>query len=103
VGTAWGPGTSGGSFGMVVPKGQNTVNVTVSAVSGSAALVYQVDRTGGVVSVTPQDITTAGGMANLVQNLGAAGTKVKVFGIPQANGSVAAYVLFYYTGTAPAQ
>jgi hypothetical protein len=103
VGTAWVPATGGGSFGMVVPKGQNTVKVALSSVSGSAALVYQVDRTGGVVSVSPQDITTTGGMANLVQNLGAVGTKVKVFGIPQANGSVTAYVLFYYTGTVPAQ
>jgi hypothetical protein len=29
------------------------------------------------------------------------GTPVKVFGIPQANGSIKAYVLVYFTGTLP--
>jgi hypothetical protein len=28
-----------------------------------------------------------------------AGVPVKVFGVPQADGSIKAYALFYYTGT----
>jgi hypothetical protein len=29
------------------------------------------------------------------------GTLVKAFGIPQADGTIKGYVLFYYTGTLP--
>lgn len=72
------------------------VTVDVSTTSGSATLVYQVDRTGGVITVTQQDGTNAATYANL-----AAGTKVKVFGVPNTNGSIQAYVLFYYTNTVP--
>lgn len=68
----------------------------MSTTSGSATLVYQVDRTGGVITVTQQDGTNAATYANL-----AAGTKVKVFGVPNTNGSIQAYVLFYYTNTVP--
>jgi hypothetical protein len=77
----------------------NAVTVDLSATSGSATLVYQVDRTGGVITVTPQDIsnantlTTVGGQ--LIKNV-----PVKVFGVPQGDGSIKAYALFYYTGTA---
>ncbi|HEY6308803.1 MAG TPA: hypothetical protein VI488_20370 [Candidatus Angelobacter sp.] len=28
-------------------------------------------------------------------------TLVKVYGVPQANGSIQAYVVFYFTGTKP--
>jgi hypothetical protein len=28
-------------------------------------------------------------------------TPVKVFGVPQTNGSIKAYVIFYYTGIMP--
>jgi hypothetical protein len=31
----------------------------------------------------------------------AAGAVVKVYGVPQANGTLQAYVLTYYTGTMP--
>ena len=103
VGTAWAASTNGGSFGMVVPKGVNTVPVTLSTVSGSATLAYQVDKTGGVVSVSAEDLTNATALAKVTQSLGVVGTKVKVFGLPQADGSIKAYVVFYYTGTMPAQ
>ena len=29
------------------------------------------------------------------------GTLVKVYGVPQADGSIKAYVVFYFTGTKP--
>jgi len=103
VGTAWTAGTAGGSFGMVVPKGTSTVTVNLSNVSGAATLVYQVDKTGKVVTVTPQDLTNVTTAANVATNLGTVGTKVKVYGIPQADGTLKGYVVFYYTGTAPAQ
>ena len=115
VGTAWAAGTTGGSFGMVVAKGANTVTVDLSTVNAtitaastpltanSATLVYQVDKTSGVVTVTSQDITNPTTLANVVSYLGQVGTKVKVAGIPQANGTIKAYTVFYYTGTAPAQ
>jgi len=61
-----------------------------------------VDRTNGVVSVSPIDITTAGGLASLTSGL-AMGAPVKVYGVPQADGSLRAYVLTYFTGDTPAQ
>jgi hypothetical protein len=76
--------------------------VDVSATSGSATLVYQVDCTGGVVTVTPIDISTSGGLASLTTGL-AVGAPVKVYGVPQADGTLKAYVLTYFTGQAPAQ
>ena len=74
----------------------------VSTASGSATLVYQVDCTGGIVTVSAIDITTSGGLASLTAGL-AAGAPVKVYGIPQADGTLKAYVLAYFTGQAPAQ
>ena len=73
-----------------------------SATSGSATLVYQVDRTNGVVTVSSIDITTQAGLTTLTNGL-AAGTPVKVYGIPAVAGNLRAYVLIYYTGDAPAQ
>jgi hypothetical protein len=74
----------------------------VRASSGSATLVYQVDCTGGVVTVTPIDISTSSGLASLTTDL-AVGAPVKVYGVPQADGTLQAYVLTYFTGQAPAQ
>jgi hypothetical protein len=71
--------------------------VDASSVSGSATLVYQVDRTNGVVTISTQDLTTPAGLLNVANSL-VSGTPVKVFGIPQADGSIKAYVIFYYTG-----
>jgi hypothetical protein len=49
--------------------------------------------------VTPQDISNASTLTAVGQNL-AVGIPVKVFGVPQTDGSIKAYVLFYYTHTA---
>jgi hypothetical protein len=103
VETPWATGTNGGSFGMVVPNGGNTVTVDLSTVSGSATLVYQIDKTGSVVTVSAVDITTTNGLNALIAAL-VKGTPVKVYGVPLANGAngaIGAYVLFYYTGTLP--
>jgi hypothetical protein len=76
------------------------VTVDVSTTQGSATLVYQVDRTDGVVTVSPVDITTTDGLTQLTTGL-AVGAPVKVYGIPQANSTLKAYVLAYFTGTMP--
>ncbi|MGO9946528.1 MAG: DUF4382 domain-containing protein [Steroidobacteraceae bacterium] len=90
------------SFTMTVVGGANAATVDVSSSSGSATLVYQVDRTNGVVTVSPIDITTAAGLASLSSGLAMA-APVKVYGVPQADGSLKAYVLTYFTGDMPAQ
>jgi len=85
-------------FTMTVPNGTNAVTLDLDTTMGSASLVYQVDRTNGVVTITPVDISSTAGQNTLSQNL-VTGTPVKVFGIPQANGTIKTYVLFYFTGT----
>jgi hypothetical protein len=47
-------------------------------------------------------VTTSSGLASLTTGL-AAGAPVKVYGVPQADGTLKAYVLTYFTGQAPAQ
>ncbi len=79
-----------------------TYTADVSTTSGSATLVYQVDRSNGVLTVSPVDITTASGLSTFTQALIAGSTPVKVYGVPQTDGSLRAYVVFYYTGDAPA-
>jgi hypothetical protein len=91
---------SNGGFTMTVAGGTNAVPVALNATTGSATLVYQVDRTNGIVTISPVDISTTAGQNTLSTNL-VTGTPVKVFGIPQANGSIKAYVLVYFTGTLP--
>jgi hypothetical protein len=88
------------SFTMSEPGGVNAVPVDLSATSGSATLVYQVDRNNGVVTVSAEDITTSAGQQAVQANL-TQGTPVKVFGIPQANATLKAYVVIYFTGTLP--
>jgi hypothetical protein len=91
---------SNGSFTMSETGGVNAVPVDLNTTSGSGTLVYQVDRTNGIVTVSAVDITTAAGQATITNNL-VAGTPVKVFGIPQANATIKAYVVIYYTGSMP--
>jgi Domain of unknown function (DUF4382)/Domain of unknown function (DUF5666) len=93
-------GLVGGSFTMTAPGGAMPVTVAVSTTMGSATLVYQIDRTDGVVTVSPVDITTGDGLTQLTTGL-AVGAPVKVYGIPQANSTLKAYVLAYFTGTMP--
>jgi hypothetical protein len=100
--------SSGNNFAFTVPVPTSAptgtpaaipVTVDLNITSGSATLVYQIDRQGGVITITPQDISNATTLTTVGQNL-AVGTKVKVFGVPQIDGSIKAYVLFYYTHTA---
>jgi len=88
------------SFTMTTAGGTMPVTVDISATQGSATLVYQVDRTDGVVTVSPVDITTTDGLTQLTAGL-AVGTPVKVYGIPQGDAALKAYVLAYFTGTMP--
>jgi hypothetical protein len=90
------------AFTMAVIGGTVAATVDVGTTSGSATLVYQVDCTGGIVTVSPIDITTGSGLASLATGL-AAGTPVRVYGVPQADGTLKAYVLAYFTGQAPVQ
>ena len=95
-------GLTNNAFTMTVIGGANAATVTVSSMSGSATLVYQVDCTDGIVTVSPIDITTSSGLATLTTGL-SAGAPVKVYGVPQADDTLKAYVLAYFTGQAPAQ
>jgi hypothetical protein len=102
VGTGWTAAT--GTFTMTVPNGTQAVTVDLNTAAESAPVVYQVDRTSGVVTVNQVDITTSAGQAAAASGL-TQGAKVKVFGVPQSsngNNYLMAYVVFYYTGnTAP--
>ncbi len=93
-------GLVGDAFTMNVAGGSMPATVAVSTASGSATLVYQVDRTNGIVTVSPVDITTSAGLTQLTQGL-AAGAPVGVYGIPQSGASIKAYVLAYFTGEMP--
>lgn len=86
------------SFTLTAPGGTNALVVNLSSTPGSATLVYQIDRTGGIVTINPVDITTSPGLNTITTNL-VAGTTVKVFGVPAPDGSIKAYVVFYFTGT----
>jgi Domain of unknown function (DUF4382) len=95
-------GYAAGTFTMAVQGGAINLPVGLSTTVGSATLVYQVDRTANVVTITPVDITTTGGVTTITTDL-VTGTLVKVFGVPQADGSIKAYVVFFYTGTLPGE
>jgi Domain of unknown function (DUF4382)/Domain of unknown function (DUF5666) len=90
------------AFTMTIPGGATAATVDVSSTTGSATLVYQVDLTNGVLTISPIDITTTSGLASLTSGL-SAGAPVKVYGIPQADGTLRAYVLTYFTGIMPGQ
>jgi hypothetical protein len=95
-------GLAGNAFTMTIPGGANAATIDVNTTSGSATLVYQVDLTNGVLTVSPIDVTTSAGLAALTSNL-TAGEPVKVYGIPQSDGTLKAYVMAYFTGAMPAQ
>jgi hypothetical protein len=95
-------GFANNMFGMTVIGGTMPVNVDVSTTSGSATLVYQVDRTNLIVTVSPEDITTSAGLTAMTDGL-AVNAPVKVFGVPQSDGTIKAYVLTYYTGSMPSK
>jgi Domain of unknown function (DUF4382) len=95
-------GLAGNAFTMTVLGGATAGTVDISTASGGATLVYQVDRTNGVVTISAVDITTSAGLMTLTNGL-TAGTPVKVYGLPQADGTIKAYVLTYFTGDRPAQ
>jgi hypothetical protein len=97
VATGWVTNGNIGDFTIAAFGGTNQVTVDASTVSGSATLVYQVDRTSGIITISPVDLTTAAGLNTVQTNL-TPGTPVKVFGVPQSNGSIKAYVFFYFTG-----
>lgn len=102
----------------VLPAGSTTpLAVELINVSGSAPLVYQMQRVDGKgnggngngngngkgngnVTLSPVDITTAAGLAQLSTAL-QVGTSVRVFGLPKSDGGVQAYTLVYYTGVKP--
>jgi hypothetical protein len=90
-------GLANDAFTLTVMGGASAATVEVNSASGSATLVYQIDRTKGIVTISPIDITTANGLDSLTAGL-AVGAPVKVYGIPQADGSMKAYVLTYFTG-----
>ena len=90
-----------GSFMVIVTGGAQGVPVNINTISGSGTLVYQVDWNNGVLTVSPVEVTTTAGQNTLSTNL-VASTPVKVYGIPQANGTINAYVLTYFTGFAQA-
>jgi hypothetical protein len=85
---------------MTALNGAQAATVDVSTTQGSATLVYQLNRSNGIVTLTPVDITTSSGLMDLEGAL-TVGAFVKIYGIPQADGSLAAYVLIYYSGTMP--
>ncbi|HEY1491158.1 MAG TPA: hypothetical protein VGF35_00895, partial [Steroidobacteraceae bacterium] len=88
------------AFGITVLGGTQPVTVDLGTSTGSATLVYQIDRSGSVVTVSPIDVSSANGLATVTSGL-TAGVPVKAFGIPQADGTLKAYVLVYYTGMLP--
>jgi len=96
-------GFANNSFTMTAAAGgtpDTAATVDVSTTTGSAALVYQVDRTNGVVTVSPIDVTTSAGLSAITSGL-VNGAPVKVYGVPQSDGTLKAYVILYYTGDAP--
>ena len=83
---------------MSEANGTLTPTVTVSTTVGSATLVYQVDRTNNVVTVSPEDITTSAGLSALTNGV-VVGAPVKVYSVPQADGTLKAYTVIYFTGS----
>jgi len=95
-------GFANNMFAMTAAGGTMPVNVDVSTTPGSATLVYQVDRTNAIVTISPEDITTSAGLTAMTDGL-AVNAPVKVYGVPQADGTIRAYVLTYYTGGMPSR
>ena len=91
---------AGNTFAMSVTGGSMPATVDVSTTSQSGTLVYQIDRSGAVLTISPIDVTSSAGQATLTSNL-VAGVPVKVYGVPQPDGALKAYLLIYYTGMLP--
>ena len=58
---------SNGIFMLSETGGVTAVPVDLSTTSGSGTLVYQVDRTNGIVTVSAVDITTSAGQTTITQ------------------------------------
>jgi len=105
VAAGYSNGSPNGTFTMTLacPDGtkSNAITVILNTSTASAPLIYQVDFTNGVFTVSPVDVTTPAGQTTLSTNL-VANVPVLVYGIPQADGTIKDYVLFYFTGVAPA-
>jgi hypothetical protein len=106
ISTAFSTSTDSFAYTVVVPSTAASgtppalpVTVDLSTTSGSATLVYQIDRQGGMITITPQDISNPATLQTVAGNL-VSGVPVKVFGVPEVDGSLKAYMLFYYTHTA---
>jgi hypothetical protein len=95
-------GLMNNAFSVMVAGGTAAATVDVSTTTGSATLVYQVDRSNGIVTVSPIDITSSTGLADLKAGL-AVDAPVKVYAIPQAGGTLKAYVIAYFTGEMPSE
>jgi len=89
------------SFRVAVVGGTLSPTIDIDTTMQSATLVYQVDRTGGIVTVSPIDVTRPDGIGTLTNGL-VAGAPVKVYGIPNGGGGLRAYVVVYFTGESPA-
>jgi hypothetical protein len=104
VAAGYSNGSPNGTFTMTMACSDgmqsNAITVTLGTKAGSAPLVYQVDFTNGVLTVSPVDVSTPAGQSALSTNL-VANTPVLANGIPQADGTIKDYVLFYYTGATP--
>lgn len=94
------------TFTMNVLGGSQPATINVSTTPGSAALVYEIARNNGIVTITSLDITSAEGLNAMTAGL-SSGAVVKVYGVPTApvapasSGALQAYVLAFYTGTMP--
>jgi hypothetical protein len=87
VATPW----NGSVFGLALPGGTGVLQV---ALGGPDPLAYQVDRTGGTLTVSPMD-------QNSLASALVTGATVRVYGILQADGQVQAMVVLLYTGILP--
>ena len=105
VAAGYSNGSPNGTFTMTMACSDgmqsNAITVTLGTKASSAPLVYQVDFTNGVFTVSPVDVSTSAGQSILSTNL-VANTPVLANGIPQVDGTIKDYVLLYYTGSAPA-
>ena len=104
VAAGYSNGSTNGTFTMTMtcPDGRQStaVTVTLDTSKGSAPLIYQVDFTNGVFTVSPVDVSNSAGQTTLSSNL-IANTPVVADGVPQADGTIKDYVLFFYTGATP--
>lgn len=88
------------TFSLTPVGASAPVTVQLITASGSAPLVYQTHRDHGSITMTPLDITTSSGLAQLSAAL-QPGAYVNVYALPKSSGMVQAYELLYYTGIDP--